>query len=327
MGDAVTKVLTAEQAISYFLNDGDCLAIGGFVTNRRPYGLVKEIIKQKKRNLYVEGGPSGGDVDMLIGAGCVKVILVSYVANSGYTQVCRRFREAVELNSILFDDYSLDVQTIAYHGAALGLPFVPVKNMLGSDLITQWGISKEERAKHDKLPKEKFILTFDPFDPTSQICYIPTPKIDVALIHAQIASPDGTFRIQGPGFQDIDIALAAKHTIVSCEELVSNEEIRRHPELNSMTGLAVSAVVPMSYGAHPSQCFHYYDYDSQFYIDYDFASRTQENFDKFLNSHIYNLNDHAAYLDFIGASRLLALHVKAGYGYVPGLKRKQRGDQ
>ena len=105
--------MTAEQAVSHFVQDGDCLALGGFVTNRRPYALVREIIRQRKRKLYLEGGPSGGDMDMLIGAGCVEIMMVSYIANSGYTMVCRRFRDAVENGRILFDDYSLDVQTMA----------------------------------------------------------------------------------------------------------------------------------------------------------------------------------------------------------------------
>ena len=76
--------MTAEQAVSHFVQDGDCLALGGFVTNRRPYALVREIIRQRKRKLYLEGGPSGGDMDMLIGAGCVEIMMVSYIANSGY---------------------------------------------------------------------------------------------------------------------------------------------------------------------------------------------------------------------------------------------------
>ena len=315
------KAMTVEQAVSALVRDGDCLAIGGFVTNRRPYALVREIIRQKKRDLYIEGGPSGGDVDMLIGAGCVAVISVSYIANSGYTQVCRRFREAVEQGRLLFEDYSLDVQTIAYHGAALGLPYVPVKNMLGSDLAEKWGISREERKKHPKLPKEKFIVQEDPFHPGSKLCCVPTPEIDVALIHAQMASPDGTVRIEGATFQDLDIAMAAKHTIVSCEQLVSNEEIRRHPERNTLTGLCVDAVVEAPYGAHPSQCFGCYDYDGQFYLAYDKASRTQEAFDAFLQEYVMDCGSHGAYLDKLGASRLLALRVQPGLGYVPGLKR------
>lgn len=318
----VSKVMTVEQSIKKFLHDGDCLAIGGFVTNRRPYALVREIIRQNKRNLYLEGGPSGGDVDMLIGAGCVSTMIISYIANSGYTQVCRRFRAAIENKEILFDDYSLDVQTIAYHGAALGLSYVPVKNMLGSDLINVWGISEEERMKHPKLPKKKYILQEDPFNPGSMLCLVPTPIIDVALIHAQKASPDGTFRIAGPQFQDLDIAIAAKHTIVSCEELIPDEIMRRNPELNTCTGLCVDAVVEVPYGAHPSQCFDYYDYDGMFFVDYDRISRTQDAFDGFITEYVDECPTHNDYLDKIGASCLIALNIDEGYGYACGLKRK-----
>ena len=59
-----TKVMTAEEAVSRFVQDGDCLALGGFVTNRRPYALVREIIRQRKKRLYLEGGPSGGDMEI-----------------------------------------------------------------------------------------------------------------------------------------------------------------------------------------------------------------------------------------------------------------------
>lgn len=316
------KVMDATAAIQQFVKNGDCLAFGGFVTNRRAYALVHEIIRQNINGLYIEGGSSGGDIDMLIGAGCVKAILISYIANSGYTQVCRRFRAAVEQGTILFDDYSIDTQTIAYHAAALGLPYVPVKNTLGSDLSAKWGISREERAKHPKLTAEKFILAEDPFHPGQKLCLVPAPAIDTAILHVQKASPDGTCRIEGPEFQDIDIAMAAKHTIVSCEELVSNEEIRRLPEFNNITGLCIDAVVHMPYGAHPSQCFNYYDYDPAYYREYDEASRTQDGFDAFARKYVYALANHTEYLNTIGTGQLLRLHVQKGRGYVHGLKRK-----
>ncbi|MCD8140024.1 MAG: hypothetical protein LUE17_09660 [Planctomycetaceae bacterium] len=319
--ESSSKVMTAKEAIARFVHDGDCLALGGFVTNRRPYALVWEILRQGRKNLYLEGGSSGGDIDMLIGAGCVTAMSVSYIANSGFTMVCRRFREAVEEGSLLFEDFSIDVHTIAYHGAALGFPYVPIKNMLGSDLAEKWGISEDERKCHPKLPPQKFILQDDPFHPGETLCCVPTPHLDVACIHVQQASPDGTCRIVGPGFQDIDIAMAATHTIVSCEQLVGDEEIRRHPERNSLTGLCVSAVVPLAYGAHPSQCFACYDYDAEFYRRYDSVSRKQADFDAFISDVLHQCTDHDDYLDWIGASTLLGLRVDAGYGYVAGLKR------
>lgn len=322
MREEHNKLMTARQAIERFVHDGDCLALGGFVTNRRPYALVHEIIRQNRRDLYVEGGSSGGDVDMLIGAGCVKAIMISYIANSGYTQVSRRFRAAVEQGRILFDDYSIDTQTIAYHGAALGLPYVPVKNTLGSDLSAKWGMSREERLKHPKLSPDKFIFQEDPFHPGERLCLIPTPRIDVALIHAQMASPDGTCRIVGPAFQDLDIAMAARRTIVSCEELVENEEIRRRPELNAVSGLCVDAVTPLPCGAHPSQCFGHYDYDPDYFWEYDHASRSEEGFAAFAEKYVFAHSDHDSYLDALGASRLARLRASPGYNYVPGLKRK-----
>ena len=317
-----TKVMTAAEAVSTYLKDGDCLALGGFSTNRRAYGLVREIIRQKKSHLYIEGGSSGGDIDMLIGAGLVEAISLSYIANSGYTMVCRRFREAVEQGRLLYEDYSLDVHTIIYHGAALGLPYVPVKNMLGSDLESKWRISREERQKHPKLPAEKFIVQDDPFHPGSKLCLIPTPEIDVACIHVQKASPDGTCRIEGPEFQDVDIAMAAKHTIVSCEELVSNEEMRRDPQSNALPGLCVDAVVPMRFGAHPSQCAGYYDYDSEAFKAYDKASRTQDAFDAYLHEYVEGCPEHTQYLEKIGVEHLLTLEIDKEYGYTRGLKRR-----
>jgi glutaconate CoA-transferase subunit A len=319
----MSKVVTAQEAISTHVKPGDMIAVGGFVTNRRPYGLIREVIKQKIGNLYVESGPAGGEIDMLIGAGLVTAINVSYMANSGFSMVLRRFRNAIEKEkSLLFEDYSLDVQTIAYHGAALGLPYMPVKNMLGSDLEREWGISEEERKKHPKLPPKKFVYGEDPFDPGSKLCLVPTPKIDVAFIHAQVASPDGTCRILGPQFQDMDIAMAAQHTIVQCDTLVSDDEIRLHPELNTLTGLVVDAVVPLPFGAHPTQCFGVHDMDPRFFIEYEKISRTNEDFAEFLDKYVYSCADHDEYLDKWGAAALLKLRVQEGFGYVPGLKRK-----
>ena len=149
--DSGSKLMSAAEAVRRFVHDGDCLALGGFSTNRRAYGLVREIIRQHKTGLCVESGAAGGDLDMLIGAGCVSAVNMSYIANSGFSMVCRRFREAAEKKTLAVEDYSLDAQTIAYHGAALGLSYVPVKNMLGSDLERVWGISEEERKKFPKL--------------------------------------------------------------------------------------------------------------------------------------------------------------------------------
>lgn len=309
------KVYSLKDAISKFVHDGDHISFGGFTTNRKPYAAVHEILRQGQKDFVVEAGPAGGDWDMLIGEGRVKVFNNCYTANSGVTNVSRRFRDAIEKGTMIFEDYSQDVELLMLHAAALGLPFIPVKMMMGSDLTDKWGISKEVRLTLDKVPNDKFVYIDNPFNPGEKIVALPVPKLDTAIIHVQQASPDGTTRILGDEFHDIDIAVAARKTIVTCEELISNDQIRKNPEMNSIPGFCVDAVVLAPRGAHPSQCYDFYDYDNPYLREYDVASKTDEGFKAFLDKYVYGLKDHHEYLDLIGASRLTKLRSTPGFGY------------
>ncbi len=309
------------DAINNYVHDGDCIALGGFVTNKKPYAAVCEIIRQGKKDLYVQTGAAGGDVDMLIGAGLVKVLFNSYLANSGFTQVGRRFRQAVEQGELLCEDYSLDVQCVLYHAAALGLPFIAVKNMLGSSLIDKWGIPAEIYKNDPKLPPFKLKVDCSPFNPDEKVCYLPVPVIDTAIIHVQQAAPDGTCRIEGSLYGDMDISMAATNCIVTCEELVSPALLRSEPWRNQLPNISVDAVVHAPYGAHPSQCANYYDYDGVFLRMYDKASRDDQSFKAFLDEWVYGVKDHNEYINKVGVSTLTGLHVTPGFGFKPGLKR------
>jgi glutaconate CoA-transferase subunit A len=317
--------MTMQEAISKFVHDGDHIALGGFVTNKKPYAAVHEIIRQGIKDLYLEGGPGGGDTDMLIGAGCVKVLFNSYMANSGFTQVSRRFKKYISENRILFEDYSLDVQPMMYHAAALGLPYIAVKNMLGSSSVEKWGIPAETYKSDPKLPPFKLKVESNPCNPDNpddKVCILPTPKIDVGIIHVQQAAPDGTCRIDGPLFLDTDVAMAGTHCIITCEKIVHPDELRHEPWRNQLPKVVADAVVEVPYGAHPSQCTNCYDYDPMFMRMYDKVSGDDQLFEDFIDEWIRGTKDHNEYLDKLGASRLIGLAVKPGYGYVPGLKRR-----
>ena len=116
----------------------------------------------------------------------------------------------------------------------------------------------------------------NPFNPGEKVVAVPVPKLDTAIIHVQKASPDGTCIIEGDEFHDVDIAVAARKVIVTCEELVSDEYIRRDPTLTRIFGECVDAVVHCPYGAWPSQCYNYYDNDSHALKEYDKASKYQD---------------------------------------------------
>lgn len=310
----MSKVYTLSEAISKFVKDGDHICFGGFTTNRKPYAAVHEIVRQGQKDFIVQGGPAGGDWDILIGEGRVKAFINCYIANSGYTNVSRRFRDAVENKKILVEDYSQDALMLMLHASSLGLPFLPVNLMKGTSLLDMWGISKDVRKTLEKVPNEKFVYMDNPFKPGEQIVALPVPRLDTAIIHVQKASPDGTCTIEGDEFHDIDIAVAAKHCIVTCEELVSNEEIRKELN-NSIPGFVISAVVHAPYGAHPSQCYNYYDYDGEYLKNYDKVSKTDEDFKTFTKEWIYDLKNHDEYLNKLGATRLINLKVVPGLGY------------
>jgi len=318
------KVYALPDAISTFVKSGDHVCFGGFTTNRKPYAAVGEILRQGQTDFIVQAGPAGGDWDMLIGAGRVKAYINCYTANSGVTNVSRRFRNAIEKGELVFEDYSQDVAMLMLHAASLGLPFLPVNLMQGSDITDKWGISKEVRQTIAKLPDDKLVYIENPFNPGEKVVAVPVPRLDLAIIHAQKASPDGTVSIEGDEFHDVDIVIAAQRVIVTCEEIVSNEEIRKDPSRNSIPSFCVDAVVHAPYGAHPSGCYNYYDYDTPYLKEYDAASKTDEDFQAFLQKWIYDTGSHEAYLNKLGAMRLINLKVVPGLGYAPNKKQGGR---
>ena len=336
--------MSLHDAVAKYVQSGDTICFGGFTTNRKPYAVMGEILRQGQTDFTVWAGPAGGDWDMMIGEGRVKAYINCYTANSGYTNVSRRFRAAIEAGKLTYEDYSQDVLMLQLHAASLGLPFLPVKLMSGSGLCKFWGISEETRKTLDKVDNLKFAYVENPFNPGETVVAVPVPKLDTAVIHVQKASPDGTCIIEGDEFHDVDIAVAAKKVIVTCEELVSDEWIRRDPSVTSVFGECVSAVVHAPFGAWPSQCYNYYDCDDAAMKEYDKASKYQdkedaekqiakekakaekkglpynapvdpETFKDYLDKWVYSVKDNDELLDKIGGARLAKLKVIPGLGY------------
>ena len=127
--------MSLHDAVAKYVENGDVLATGGFTTNRKPYAAVSEILRQGQKDFIVYAGPGGGEVDMLIGEGRVAAYINCYTANSGYTNVSRRFRAAIEKGQLTYEDYSQDVLMLMLHASSLGLPFLPVRLMQGSAAV------------------------------------------------------------------------------------------------------------------------------------------------------------------------------------------------
>jgi glutaconate CoA-transferase, subunit A len=316
------KLMTPAEAVSRFIPDGAQIALGGFTITRNPMALIHEVIRQKIRDLHVVCHSHGQGLDLLIGAGCVGRLEIAYAGNGRFAPTCVRFRKAVERGEIAFEDYSNDQMSLRFLAGALGIPFIPTKSGLGTDLLRKEGFSPEIRTGR-KTAAKKCVLLQNPFEEKDDpVVLLPALTPDVALIHAQQVGEDGTVRIRGLTFADIEQAKSADAVIVTCEEIIPRGDIRSDPDRNALPPFLVDAVVPTLFGAHPTACPFFYDYDAAHLNQYRKMAEDDRRFEQYLEEWVYGVRDHGEYLDRIGESRLAEIRADSVLGYRKGLERR-----
>ncbi len=267
MNTVTDKVVSLKRAVGRFVADGCHLSIGGFTVNRNPMAAVYEIIRQKKRGLHLYAHSNGQGVDELIGGGCVDRLEIAYGGNGRFAPTCIRFRKAVESGSLAVEDYSNYQMTLRFAAGAMGVPFLPVRSGMGTDIVARWGFGSQMRQADPRLPDQKLCVIDNPFGQwarASKLVLVPAINPDVTIIHAQRADTAGTVRIDGLTFADVEQAKAARRVIVTCEELVDGDALRENPGANQLPFFCVDAVVHLPMGPYPTACYGYYDYDPAF---------------------------------------------------------------
>ncbi len=316
-----TKVMSLKAAVERFVNHGAHISLGGFTIVRNPMGLAYEIIRQKIKNLHVYVHSHGLAFDTLIGAGCVKALEVAYGGIARFSPAGGiRFRKAVESGTVRFEDYTNYQMVMRFTAGAMGVPFLPLKGVADTDVVKKWGFDPDFRQQARGVPLKKIATVRNPFadpDQAEELVVVPAIHPDVTLIHVQKADAEGTCRIEGLTFADVEQAKAAKCVIATCEELISREEMRKAPDRNQIPFFIVDAVVPLPYGAYPTACYNYYDYDDDHLRQYADAGLDDDTFQKYLDRFIYGVEVHEEYLDRIGKDRLDAVKADPRYGYRP----------
>jgi glutaconate CoA-transferase subunit A len=233
------KVVTIEEAASR-VPDGSTIALGGLSMNSSPMALVRELVRQGKRELTVIAIVNGMAVDWLIAAGCVRKVVSGLVSFEGMG-LAPQFRRAVESGEVEFEEYS-EYLLIARLKAESGkLPFFPTKAGLGTDVI---GLHPETtRLEEDRVTGEAYVAC------------TPLP-VDIALVHAHAADERGNVRVDPKlVWMDNELVNAASSTIVTVEKLVSNSEFVAEPHRTSYPRFMVDAVAQARWGAYPTSCF------------------------------------------------------------------------
>jgi glutaconate CoA-transferase subunit A len=317
----MARILTLQEAVATFIEDGSHIAIGGFCPARNPMAITYEIIRQGKKNLHLYVHSHGQALDLLIGAGSVKRVELAYGGMGRFAPTCVRFKKAVQNGDVEWEDYTNYEMALRFFAGSLSIPFMVTKTSLGSDILIKEGFRPEIR-KENKVANKKLAIMDNPFsDEDDKIVLVPAINADVALIHAQYVGEEGTVRIEGLKFTDVEIAKCADKLVVTCEEIVPESYLRRDPDVNCLPFFLVDAIVPVPYGAHPTSCFNFYDYDAQHLNMYRKMAEDDSKFREYLDRWVYGISSHAEYLDKVGIRRLLEIKANPAFGFRPGLDR------
>ncbi len=325
MNGNADKVMSLETAVGRFVTDGCHLSIGGFTVNRNPMAAVYEIIRQRIRSLHVYAHSNGQGVDELIGGGCVERLEIAYGGSGRFAPTCIRFRRAVESGKLAVEDYSNYQMVLRFAAGAMGVPFLPVRSGLGTDIVAKWGFGPQMRQTEPRLPDQKLCVIDNPFGQwaqASKLVLVPAVNPDVTLLHAQFADRSGTVRINGLPFADVEQAKAARRVIVTCEELVDEAYLRDNPGANQLPFFCVDAVVPLPMGSYPTACYGFYDYDPAYLNAYRDFARDETAYQGYLDRFIFGVADHQAFLDLQEAGQLDRIKADPVKGYAVGLDRK-----
>ncbi len=283
------KVRSLHDAIAADVQDGMAIAMGCGLESLIPFAASCEIIRQRKKNLTLIGPISDMQFDQLIGAGCVRKIIASWVGNvaAGLGHNYRRAAEAGIPNAIEIEEHSNFTIGLGLQAAASGLPFLPTKTVKGSDFRTG----------------EQFSLVRCPFT-NEELLAVRAIRPDVAILHVQRADQEGNAHAWGNFGVMREAAMAAGKVILTCEEIVDHDVILSDPNRNVIPGFVVSSVVHEPFGSHPSPTQGYARRDDDFYFEYHKATRSREGFEQWVKQNVMNVEDHHAFLELLGKDRV-----------------------
>jgi len=284
------------EAISRFVSDGDSIAMGLALEALIPFAAGHEIIRQRRRDLTLIGPISDILFDQLIGAGCVKRVIAAWIGNvsAGLGYNYRRAAEDGIPRPIEIVDHSNFTISLGLTAGALGVPYLPARTLLGSDIARDAGPFKRGVSPFDGEP----------------LLFVPAIVPDVTILHLQRASEDGGCHAWGNLGVSAEAALAGKRVIVVAEEIVDRSVITSDPNRVLVPPHRVSAVVLEPGGAHPSSVQGYYGRDHAFYTEYHLATKTTAGCDEWLGRWVRGVDGRARFLELLSVKRWSALAVR-----------------
>jgi glutaconate CoA-transferase, subunit A len=270
------------------VSDGAIVALGGGLCARLPMAMIRELVRQGRRGLHLIGSAHSIDVDLLVATGAVRRCEESYVGFEQDLGLAPGYRRAAEAGTIEVAESCCATILAQLRAAEMGLPFLPVRGVRGSDIV--------------RLHPEYAEITC-PFTGETLVA-VPALRPDVALLHAPAGDRYGNLHLEQPYVLDERFASASRLVVATVDELVSTEEVAQSGV--TIPAHLVAAVAEVPYGAHPSSCYPRYAYDRDHLREYVSAAQAGPgDLEKYLATYVQG--DEESYREAVGSDRLGAL--------------------
>jgi len=229
------------------------------------------------------------DIDILIGAGCVSKVEAGYSFGHELRGLSPASRRAVEQGRVkVAAEISNAGFQWRFRAAAMGIPFIPTRVMLGTDTFAY----------------SSAVSVRDPFS-GKPVCLLPACYPDVGIIHVHRCDKYGNAQIDGIAVEDLELARAARRLIITTEQIIPKERIEKEPWRTSIPFLVVDAVVHVAYGCHPGNMPYLYYFDEDHMAEWLRLSRTDEGTSEYLEKYVFGVDDFKGYLERIGGAKKL----------------------
>lgn len=280
------KFMSLHQLIRKHISHGSHVYLEGLLVNRLPMAAVHEIIRAQLRELRVVSAPNGLAIDQLVGAGAVAELefyFLGFMTQNGFATM-RRFREASEAGTLKVKESMGYAICMALRAGAFGIPFIPLPDFRGSDLLS---IRQDYQVMHS------------PYDSQETVIAVPALRPDVLLLHAHLADEKGNIILKEPWTNfTLTTAQACNKVLVTVEEVADSELFE--PQSVTLPHFLVDAIAHVPYGAAPTALNHRYEIASTHIQLYQDKAQTQEGFDEYLHEYIRSCSDHSSFLDKAG---------------------------
>ena len=289
MKSAGDKRMSLAQAAN-LVHDGDTVVGGGCCYSRTPWAMMLELLRAERHGLTLCRNLMCYESELFLASDAASKLVSSWVGIGLRWGIPKVFREYVERDPSIYEEWSHLSFGMRLMAGSMGMPFLPTASLLGSDLLDR------TPAQHIRCPFTDQLLVA-----------VPALVPDVALIHVQTADAIGNAQIEGPAYMDVECARAANTVIVTAEEIVPSEAIVRTADRTVIPGFVVDAVVEVPFGSYPHECHGRYEADFEHFDAYtemvvrDGVAGVQA----YLEETVHGPGSFAAFLDTVGASRLL----------------------